>query len=94
MQALERRIVVVHYSTGVKMFKNIKYSNARGVSTVRTQSGADCVAGKTVRYYCCENLQEIHTDRTTCMPQNLQASQYSYLVQNISDRWSLTMRIE
>ena len=33
---------------------------------------------RTVRYYCCEYLQEIYTDRTACMPQNLQASQYSW----------------
>ena len=34
---------------------------------------------RTVWYYCCEYLQEIYTDRTACMPQNLQkASQYSW----------------
>ena len=34
---------------------------------------------RTVRYYCCEYLQEIYTDRTACMPQNLQkVSQYSW----------------
>ena len=33
---------------------------------------------RTVRYYCCEYLQEIYTDRTACMPQNLQASLYSW----------------
>ena len=32
----------------------------------------------TVRYYCCGYLQEIYTDRTACMPQNLQASQSSW----------------
>ena len=53
------------------MFKNINFYNARGVSTVQTQS-------RTVRYYCCEYLQKIYTDRTACMPQNLQASQYSW----------------
>ena len=61
-----------HYSTGVKMFENINYHNARGEKTVQMQS-------RTVRYYCCEYLQEIYTDRTACMPQNLQkASQYSW----------------
>ena len=60
-----------HYSTGVKMFENINYYNARGEWTVQMQS-------RTVRYYCCEYLQEIYTDRTTCMPQNLQASQFSW----------------
>ena len=34
---------------------------------------------RTVRYYCCEHLQEIYKDRTACMPQNLQkASRYSW----------------
>ena len=33
---------------------------------------------RTVRYYCCEYLQEMYTDRTACMPQNLLASQYSW----------------
>ena len=60
-----------HYSTGVKMFENIYYYNARGEWTVQMQS-------RTVRYYCCEYLQEIYTDRTACMPQNLQASQFSW----------------
>ena len=60
-----------HYSTGVKMFENINYYNARGEWIVQMQS-------RTVRYYCCEYLQEIYTDRTACMPQNLQASQYSW----------------
>ena len=53
------------------MFENINYYNARGEWTVQMQS-------RTVRYYCCEYLQEIYTDRTACMPQNLQASQYSW----------------
>ena len=60
-----------HYSTGVKMFENINYYNARGEWTVQMQS-------RKVRYYCCEYLQEIYTDRTACMPQNLQASQFSW----------------
>ena len=72
MQAQGRILVVEHYSTGVKMFENINYYNARGEKTVQMQS-------RTVRYYCCEYLQEIYTDRTACMPQNLQkASQYSW----------------
>ena len=70
VQAQGRTLVVENYSTDVKMFKNINY-NARGESTVQTQS-------RTVRYYCCEYLQEIYTDRTACMPQNLQASQHSW----------------
>ena len=71
VQAQGRILVAEHFSsTGVKMFKNIICYNARGVSTVQTQS-------RTVRYYCCEYLQEVYTDRTACMPQNLQASQYS-----------------
>ena len=53
------------------MFENINYYNARGEWTVQMQS-------RTVRYYCCEYLQEIYTDRTACMPQNLQASQFSW----------------
>ena len=59
------------YSTGVKMFENTNYYNARGEWTVQMQS-------RTVRYYCCEYLQETCTDRTACMPQNLQASQFSW----------------
>ena len=60
-----------HYSTGAKMFENINYYNARGEWTVQMQS-------RTGRYYCCEYLQEIYTDRTACMPQNLRASQFSW----------------
>ena len=71
VHAQGRILAAEHYSTGVKMFKNINYYNARDVSTVQTQS-------RTVRYYCCEYLQEVYTDRTACMPQNLQASQYSW----------------
>ena len=57
--------------TVLKMFENINYYNARGEWTVQMQR-------RTVRYYCCEYLQEIYTDRTACMPQNLQASQFSW----------------
>ena len=35
------RILVEHYSNGVKMFKNINFYNSRGVSTVQTQSSTD-----------------------------------------------------
>ena len=44
VQAHGRLLVVKHYSTGVKMFKNINYYDSRVVSTVQTQS-------RTVRYY-------------------------------------------
>ena len=36
-----RILVVEHYSTGVKMFEHKNYYNARGVSTVQTQSSTD-----------------------------------------------------
>ena len=41
VQAQGRILVVEHYRTGVKMFKNINYSNSRGVSIVQTQSSTD-----------------------------------------------------
>ena len=40
---------------------------------------ARTIVSRIVRYYyCCGYLQEIYTGRTTCMSQNLQASQYSW----------------